>query len=197
MPLPVAHSLLGATICLAADRDGESPSAARLLTAAALANAADLDYLPGMLLGDPHRFHRMATHSVTFAVLAGLAAAAIVRYGGMRPWPLRPGLPRGALGTGLLVGAIWFSHTVLDLFNGDYTDPGGVLLFWPFIDYWVIAWPIFLDVDKVSGAATPVAFLWSLLTWHNVRAAALELAAFGPLFAATMWLRRGSRARQV
>ena len=197
MPLPVAHSLLGATICVAADRDGAGVSPGRLATAVVLANAADLDYLPGMLIGDPHRFHRMASHSLTFAVLVGIAAAIAVRSGVVRDWPLRPGLPRGALGTGLIATAVWMSHPVLDLFNGDYSEPTGVLLFWPFLEVWVASTPFFMNVDKVAGAATPWAFAWSLVTWHNVKTAALEFAVLGPVLAATVWWRRRGRSERA
>ncbi|NKB89405.1 MAG: hypothetical protein GKS06_14390 [Acidobacteria bacterium] len=194
MPLPVAHSLLGATVCVVADRDAVVPPG-RLFAAMVLANAADLDYLAGILVGEPHRFHRMASHSVTVAVVVGLAAALLVNRGWLPAWPVRRGWPSGAAGTALVVSLLALSHVLLDSLNADYSDPVGVQAFWPFSQRWMMAFPLFYNVEKLAGAATPLAFLSSLLIWHNVKAALLEVALLGPLlFGAVWWRRRGDSA---
>ena len=190
MPLPIAHSLLGGAVCVASDRDGTMAGYGRLALAVVLANGADLDYLPGMLVGDPHRFHRMASHSLGWAILVALVAAWLVRQGWIRAWPLRPGWPSGALGTALIVGLLWASHIVLDSLNADYSEPVGVMMFWPLSTVWVPAIPIFYNVDKIAGPASPWAFARSLVSMHNLRAALLEVALLGPVLGAAIWWRR-------
>jgi len=190
MPLPIAHSLLGGAVCVVADRDGASAGYARLALAVVLANGADLDYLPGMLVGDPHRFHRMAAHSLGWAVLVGLLAAWLVRRGWLRPWPLRRGWSSGAAGTAMIVALLWASHVLLDSLNADFSEPIGVMMFWPLSSMWVPAIPIFYNIDKISGPASPLAFARSLLTAHNLRAMLLELALVGPILGAALWWRR-------
>jgi len=194
MPLPIAHSLLGGVVCVASDRDGAAAGYGRFALAVVLANGADLDYLPGMLLGDPHRFHRMAAHSLGWAILVGVLAAWLVRRGWVRAWPLRPGWPSGAAGTGMMVALLWASHVLLDSLNADYTAPVGVMMFWPLSDVWVPAIPLFYNIDKIAGQASPWAFARSLVTAHNLRAALLEVALMGPLLGLTVWWRRRRRA---
>ena len=190
MPLPLAHSLIGVAVCVATDEE-VLPRPGHLLAAVVLANGADLDYLPGFFLGDPHRFHRMATHSIGFSLLVGALAAALVGLGWLRPWRLRSGLPRGALGTGLIVAALWATHIVLDSLNADYSEPVGQMLLWPLSNVWVPAvLPIFYNVDKVAGPATPVAFVLSLVNWHNVRALVLEFVLTAPILALAVSGRR-------
>ncbi len=190
MPLPIAHSLLGGAVCLATDRDGAAAGYRRFVLAAVLANGADLDYLPGMLVGDPHRFHRMAAHSLGWAVLVAILAAWLVRRGWVRAWPLRPGWPTGAAGTAVIVALLWASHVLLDSLNADFSEPVGVMMFWPVSSVWVPAIPLFYNIDKIAGPASPWAFVRSLMTAHNLRAGLLEVALMGPLLGLAVWLRR-------
>lgn len=47
MPFPVAHSLAGSTIYAGLDADGSLISWRRLMLAVIIANAPDLDFVPG------------------------------------------------------------------------------------------------------------------------------------------------------
>lgn len=190
MPLPIAHALLGGAVCVASDRDGVAAGYGRLALAAVLANGADLDYLPGMLVGEPHRFHRMAAHSLGWAVLVALLAAWLVRRGWVPAWPVRPGWPSGAAGTALIVALLWASHVLLDSLNADYSEPIGVMMFWPLSSVWVPVIPLFYNIDKISGPASPLVFARSLVTSHNLRAILFEVALMGPLLGAAIWWRR-------
>jgi len=190
MPLPIAHSLLGGAVCVASDRDGARAGYGRLALAVVLANGADIDYLPGMLVGDPHRFHRMAAHSLGWAVLVAVLAAWLVRRGWFHGWPLRPGWPSGAAGTALIVALLWASHVLLDSLNADFSEPVGMMMFWPLSYSWVPSIPLFYNIDKISGPASPLVFARSLATTHNLRAALLEIALMGPLLGLAVWWRR-------
>src|SRR5687767_13245479 len=81
MPSPVGHSLMGAIIYRGAGgRVGRSqwPLLAACLFAA---NAPDLDFLPGLFVGDLRLFHHGPSHSIAFAFVFGLFAAVVLPFG--------------------------------------------------------------------------------------------------------------------
>lgn len=188
MPLPVGHSLAGATLYAAFDRQPGRASLARLGVAVLLANAPDLDLLPGIVLGDPNRYHHGVTHSLLTAMAAGLLAAVVVWMIG-RAWPLRGSLP-GAIATGVMVASLWASHVILDAFTLDLSVPVGVPMLWPLSEARVSWWPLFERADKVVGAASPAAFVTSLMSLHNLRAVLREAALLLPILALVSWSRR-------
>ncbi len=117
MPTPFAHTGLAVAITIATAPAGAAPPRQRLGTAAllvALANAADLDFLPGLCTGNAIAYHHGVSHSLVFALALGLLAA---RFTGRGP---------------ALLAAL--SHPLLDWLTG---EPGadaaiyGVQLFWP------------------------------------------------------------------
>lgn len=116
MPTPIAHAGVAVALALL-DAPG---SRARALALLVLANAADLDFVPGVLTGDPVAFHHGASHSVLFAACAAMAAARVVARGDRRFL---------ALGA-----AAALSHPLMDYATG---EPGadvaryGVALGWP------------------------------------------------------------------
>jgi membrane-bound metal-dependent hydrolase YbcI (DUF457 family) len=125
MPSPIAHVSVGYAvwICL---RDRSSSALTPRLRDTWLALPAalflsllpDVDAVPGILLGELHRFHNNLTHSILAACLAAVVCGWIAR--GLHA--VRP--------------ALWFrlallccgSHVAMDYFTGGR----GVLLFWPF-----------------------------------------------------------------
>jgi len=72
MPTPIAHSLVSLTLSDA------RPEGTHLIKWATfwviLGNFADFDFLPGILLGAPGRFHHGFTHSILFAVVLSVVA---------------------------------------------------------------------------------------------------------------------------
>ena len=71
--------------------------------------------------------------------------------------------------------AAWFSHMLLDSL---YSHGQGIGIFWPFSDAHLalpIAW-----FDTLS---------WPPISDHNRRVFAIELAVYGPLLAACVWMR--------
>jgi membrane-bound metal-dependent hydrolase YbcI (DUF457 family) len=177
MPSPIGHLLAGVAAAWAVDLiPGDrvfraAPAGASWweragggLTAAcaALAAAPDLDLVAGI--------HRMATHSVTAALLVAVAAGLIAR-----------GRGRPALRVGLMCGAAYATHLLLDLVAVDQTPPKGIELLWPFSHRWVITnWQVFLPTERRN-------LLSAYAVLRNVRAGVRELAIMTPVLIA-LWL---------
>jgi len=186
MALCFTHTAAGYAVYEAARPAGRHRP---LLAAAAvvLANAPDLDFVPGFLVGQPGAFHRGITHT-----LAGVVLVTAVT------WLLARG--RARLATTTFVAAAWGSHLVVDFFSTDAIAPHGAQFLWPLSDaYLIAARPLFPEIvidmhsagsflaTMLSPATLPV-WCWELGTLitvvasvHTVRAivAILEDAAEG------------------
>ncbi|HEX2690027.1 MAG TPA: metal-dependent hydrolase [Kofleriaceae bacterium] len=159
MPLPLAHSLVGGSITVAAWPERTPVGFRRALVIGALLGVCpDLDYLLNRLRVLGPGWHHGFTHSLAVAVAVGAAMSWVM---GMRGW-------RGALAFMLPV----LSHPVLDYLC---TQSRGVALWWPVTDQ-----RYKLGIDEVSyyqfATASEGAIAW-------VKLCALELLLFGPVFA--------------
>jgi membrane-bound metal-dependent hydrolase YbcI (DUF457 family) len=125
-----------------------------------LANAPDLDFVPGLLLGHPGVYHRGMTHTIA-AVLVVAAIAALWGW-----WRGRPA--RAVLGTGTWAAVVYGSHLVLDFFTVDVRPPYGARFLWPLSDaYWIA--PVTPLHEILIDGSNRVAFLRSVLgpeTYH-------------------------------
>ena len=131
MPMPLLHSAVGIAAVRFASRGNASRRA--LAIAAAIAILPDFDLLPGLLLGDPIRFHHGVTHSILWAVVVAWAASRLL-------WDEREEIWRARRFWTLL--AVALSHPGLDLFN--YEEPvvthlAAQRLFWPLH---TAVWPV-------------------------------------------------------
>ncbi|NBO65496.1 MAG: metal-dependent hydrolase [Acidobacteria bacterium] len=116
MPLPVAHSLVGASIVTLALRQPSWQSAwGPVLVGAFLGALPDVDLLLSWGLGLGHHYHGSYTHSILFAVAAGAGVALLRGEEELR----------AVLG---YVGAT-LSHGLLDTLTKDQF--GGAALLWP------------------------------------------------------------------
>ncbi len=160
MATPLGHALAGASASLLS---GPDASLRGPLAVGALAGAApDLDFLPGIVLGDPSRFHHGPSHSLAFAVAAaGLAWLLASRH----RW-------RWALSA----GSAYASHLLLDALTVDPSTPVGLQLFWPLDDAYVLS--PFTPLPRVLHTTV------SVVNLHNLAVALLELVLFGGL----LWL---------
>ncbi len=163
MPSPVAHALAGVAV-YAALAPGAGPRRDRAPWGlAALAGvAADLDFLPGLLVGDPSRWHHWASHSVAAAAVFTLLAVPLT------------GRALGSPGRrAAILAAAYASHLVLDWLTVDRTVPRGIPLLWPLSDAVFLA-PVLVFTDIHHGAS------WqAFVNWHNVRAMATEAVGVG------------------
>lgn len=153
MALSFAHAAAGYLVYEAARPSG--PHRPGLLASAVvLANAADFDFVPGLLAGDPNLCHRGFTHTLGAAVLVAVVAALAARVG---RWRWRPGRVAG------FVGAAYGTHLLLDYVTADVVPPHGAQFLWPLSnEYYLAAHPLLGEI--VIDPAGRTAFFRSLLT---------------------------------
>ena len=167
MCTPVGHSLVGYTILLSRhDKNGRGWWMV-VFSAMVISNLPDVDFLFGYIVGHPNQYHHLWTHSLVFALLAGLF------FGfGYRVFKRRAGIR-----VGFLVFAVILSHVVLDLFTKDTSPPYGMQLFWPVSrGFFISPVTIFREVSKSSASGT---FLKSLFCWHNLWTVLSEVGLLG------------------
>jgi membrane-bound metal-dependent hydrolase YbcI (DUF457 family) len=128
VPTPLAHSGFALALALAAS-PGKRPPLRYTAALIFAANAADLDFVPGILTGQPVAYHHGASHSFLFATLIAAIVTALV--------PRIAQDPRGAPEP----GKFWrwatlaaCSHPLLDWVTGETgadVAKYGVALLWP------------------------------------------------------------------
>jgi len=172
VPTPIGHSLTGLLVFGALTRP-EAWRPVPLAVAAAAGVAADLDFLPGLLFGEPSRFHQGATHSLAAALAFGVLTGAVVR-----PAVLGPPGRRMAL-----FALLYASHLLLDLFAVDTSAPVGIPLLWPLSEAALHA-PVSLFADVHHGTS------WAaFVNRHNLGTLGQEVLLFGPATATVFWWR--------
>lgn len=154
-----------------------------LLGAMALANAPDLDFLPGLAIGAPDAFHRGVTHTAGAAVLLALAAWLITRWGGAE----RPGWWAAFAGTA------YASHLLVDWMTVDAVPPAGIRLLWPLHDAWMHA-PWSLLGEVIIDPSGRAAFFRSLVTPPALAAWGREVAIAAAVVALVHLARAAARA---
>ncbi|HJQ30697.1 MAG TPA: metal-dependent hydrolase [Pyrinomonadaceae bacterium] len=168
MPLPVAHSLVGATAVAAVmPREGSRRYYLLLLAGALLANAADLDFVLVFAFG-MRGLHRGPTHSLFFAlVVCLLLFAALGRRHARRA---------------AAYSLAYATHSLLDFSTTKYG--GGLELLWPFSnERFGLRW---FSLSELPSLAPSL----QILKWL-----CLEFALFAPPLLLVLWLRRRAAAR--
>ncbi len=100
-----------------------------ILGCVALANAPDVDFIPGLLSGELNRLHHGYTHTLGWCLLVGVGVRCL---GG--------GFGKHGGWTALVVIiACLCSHLVADYLCEDRSAPFGILLGWPFDTRWCLS----------------------------------------------------------
>ena len=121
----------------------------------------DFDVLPGLLLGDPNRFHGGWSHSFGFAAIA--AGIVVMTNGTMRC----------RVSVWLFVS--WGTHCMLDAMTVDGRPPFGVPLFWPFTTHaFYISPPIFTGFLHGAERSSTGEFFAEVFSIENVRVMLVE-----------------------
>jgi len=172
MATPVGHALAGLVLYRSLERGEAGFIGRKGLFFVAMANLPDLDYVPGLLTGHAHAFHRGFTHTLLFACLAsGLSAL------------LGPLLGWNRARAAWLGGICCLSHLLIDLLTADWKAPYGVPLFWPFSkESFLVPVALFLPPSKAS--------LPDLFQAWNVLVVFMECAVLSPFLVLVEWKRR-------
>ena len=184
MASPVGHALAG--LALGRLTEGGAPPGGRLFVplCAALAVAPDLDFLPGLLVGQPALYHQGGSHSLAAALLVSLGLSlALGRDSRSR-----------RLGFAAFFAA-YSSHLLLDYLGTDARPPLGVPLLWPVSDATWISPISFLPGvhHATSGVETSGEWLKMVFSRHNLRPILFELMLVGPLLLLALGSRRWRR----
>jgi len=168
MPSPVGHSLTGYLIYRATAGTAAEETWRTLLLYLVAANIPDLDFIPGLLVGEPGRYHHGASHSLGFAILFGLALSltlAAFKLG-------------DRIQNFVIFFSLYFSHVLLDYLSTDTSFPYGVPLFWPLSNEYYIAPFAFLP-DIHRPVSSGIKFITGVLSLHNLWAATVEALMLG------------------
>jgi len=127
VPSPIGHALAGYLIGRVMPYSRRRPVWTIVAVCSVLAVIPDLDFLPGLLHGQPALYHQGISHSLGCAIFVSVLAALL--YG------------RGRAATTL--GGVFFlaygSHLIMDMLGPDSRPPYGIPLFWPLSDQYYIA----------------------------------------------------------
>jgi membrane-bound metal-dependent hydrolase YbcI (DUF457 family) len=171
MPLPVAHGLIGASI-VAASREELSlrKDGAAMLAGACVAIAPDLDLAFSWLLGYGLQTHAGVSHSIAFAALLGLLAAALLREARLKSF--------------LVYSTAALSHGILDA--ATKREFGGAALLWPLSDE---KFRLGLG-EYFAFYPHPRAEPIGPILERALEICNYEMAIFMPIFILTVWGRR-------
>jgi inner membrane protein len=171
MPTPVGHSLAGLGLYLLFNRNYNFLKDLKgFIPFFIAATAADLDFIPGLLIGEANRYHHGITHSMGASLIAAFIFSLLFRL-------------NHSFGKRTVIFSLLFlSHIFLDYFSMDTSFPYGVPLFWPLSErYYLSVIPVFIDIQRGN-----MGLLFSL---HNWMAAFREVLIVGP-FAAILLIYR-------
>jgi len=164
MPSPIGHEIAGIAVYDAAGGLlGIGRKTRVLVLCLVLAVLPDFDFIPGLLTGEPDRYHHGLSHSIFVAALVSLVFATLFFSE-----------ERFKVFTVFFL-VVTIGHLVLDMFSADNSRPYGLELFWPFSDgYYISGRTVFMDIRRSNKNSE---FIVSLLSnGHNYRAAMREAA---------------------
>jgi membrane-bound metal-dependent hydrolase YbcI (DUF457 family) len=125
-----------------------------LLAAVVLANAPDVDFVPGLVLGAPAVFHRGPTHTIAAVAVVMLVAAWV----GRRWHPLS----KGAWWWAGFAAAAYAGHLLVDFVTVDAVAPYGARFLWPLSDRFHHA-GVGVFGEIVIDPSSRLGFVWSLV----------------------------------
>jgi inner membrane protein len=184
MPTPIGHSLAGYAVLVFFKKSSLQKNLYWIILVLFMANAADLDWLPGFMQGQPALFHQGLTHSLGFAILFSSGVAVLFLVKG------KPFLPIFSL-----CFFSYITHLGLDYLSPDGREPFGIPLFWPFSnEHFISPTPIFIGVRHVnSTSASTLEWIDGILDIHNLFSITLEAIIISPFILLGMWIRRNRK----
>jgi inner membrane protein len=145
----------------------------------------DLDFIPGMLQGQPNRYHQGISHSLGAALVVSFASAVFTSRGNLwKQWTI--------------LCAAYMSHLAIDFFGPDGRPPYGQPLFWPISEEHFIS-PLSVFPGMRHAGSTHASMLeWTkgVLSLHNFRSIAIDIALMAPFVILANWFTKGSSSRR-
>jgi inner membrane protein len=171
MATPIGHALAGYSVFVAGT-SLKSRTPALFWCCLLMAIAPDLDFIPGIIQGQPNLYHQGLSHSLGAALFVSLAAALIVSNGAFwKNWTL------------LFVA--YASHLALDFFAPDGRPPYGQPLFWPISSEYYFAptgWQFLWGVRHAKATSAPIGdWLSGILQLQNLGAISIEVLVTLPM----------------
>lgn len=176
MPTPVGHTLAGLSIYFISNKKVDSLRELWGFIPFFIATlAADLDFIPGLIIGEPNIYHHGVTHSIFTSIFFAFIFSLIFS------------LNRVFRDRFLIFSSLFLSHILLDYFSLDTGFPYGIPLFWPFSNkYFYPDMPVFLDIQRESVGNL-------LFSYHNWLAVLRELLILGPVAVLSLIYNRKQR----
>lgn len=181
---PIGHALAGYAVyglnpCI---HNGKRPLLLPLCLA--LAVCPDLDFLPGILYGQPALYHQGISHSLGMATGVSLAVALLCSR-----------TPSTVLAYWGLFTLAYGSHLLLDVFGLDGRPPYGIPIFWPISsDYYLAPVQLFWGVHHVHRtSATTGEWVSAILDPVNLGAIGIEILVVLPFVLVTRYFRHGRK----
>jgi len=169
MPSPVGHSLMGYLIYRISVRSVAGQQWRSIPLYLLAANAADLDFLPGLLIGDPNRYHHGISHSIGFAMLFALVFSLFL-------FLLKKDVAWWR--NFAILFCLYCSHIGLDYLAIDDRFPYGVAVFWPVSsEYYAAPVAFFRDIRRSPSG---IEFIPSLFSLYNLWAVTVEVLLLFP-----------------
>ncbi|HDL19588.1 MAG TPA: metal-dependent hydrolase [Bacteroidetes bacterium] len=156
MPTPVGHSLIGLILYYSFFKRKKPGKWITLFLIIFVSILPDFDFLPGILVREPNKFHHGFSHSFGFALLLTGFIYLIETYI----------LHRKKEQYYLWFLILYSAHLIADYFAVDTRLPYGEPLFWPFFHgFFLFPYPFLLDVQRADGLNR---FFPSLFSRHNL-----------------------------
>ena len=178
MPSPVGHALIGLTAANIVLKRQLYQSVCWIIFVVFAANAADLDFLPGWLVGDINRFHHGISHSIGMAFIFAVLCVFISQ--------------RFTARTRLvftLALVIYLSHLLADYLGVDRVEPYGAPFLWPFSeDYYLAPVQLFQPIEHGNLGEIASSVFDKIFSYKNLLAVLIEVIIIGPLWGITLWI---------
>ena len=188
MSSPIGHSFAGYIINAYSIRSLKIQDIKTLFLCIFIANAPDLDFVPGLLFGKPNLFHHGISHSIGMGAIFSLLLASLLNIGDTEK------LNKDFF----LFFSLYCSHLLLDYISYDGRPPIGIPIFWPLSnEYFIFKYPILPPVAH-SGLthATIAQFFNGVFSIHNLYVVLMEFAVSLPLLL-IVWILNLNRSRNT
>jgi len=188
MSSPIGHSFAGYIINSYSSRSLKIQGIKALFLCIFIANAPDLDFVPGLLLGKPNLYHHGISHSIGMAAIFSLFLSSLLNIGDSE------NLNKDFF----LFFSLYCSHLLLDYISYDGRPPIGIPIFWPLSnEYFIFKYPILPPVAHSELThATMAQFFNEVFSFHNLYVTLLEFAVSLPLLF-IVWILNLKRGRRT